>query len=129
MASLYCRFDDLYKYILNSKISLEEKHEFDGGNGYSKGLASVVEDTVFYELLDEEKKAVLVTFMKIFKEVNEDLRSKGADVQGLKFTPIHADVSFVNASDELDVEAFKNWRSEFKDAIFIGEKGEIIVLL
>ena len=32
---------------------------------------------------------------------------------------IHADVSFVNASDELDVEAFKSWREEFKNAEFI----------
>ena len=34
-------------------------------------------------------------------------------------TPIHADVSFVNASDELDLEQFKNWRQEYKDAEFI----------
>lgn len=39
---------------------------------------------------------------------------------------IHADVAFVNASDELDIEAFKNWRPEYKDAIFIGENGEVI---
>ncbi|MFL1010886.1 leucine--tRNA ligase [Flavisericum labens] len=39
------------------------------------------------------------------------------------FTPIHADVSFVNSSDELDVEAFKNWRTEFKDAEFVLEEG------
>ena len=31
---------------------------------------------------------------------------------------IHADVSFVNASDELDIEAFKSWREEFKNADF-----------
>jgi leucyl-tRNA synthetase len=37
---------------------------------------------------------------------------------------IHADVSFVNASDELDIEAFKNWRPEFKGAEFITEKDE-----
>lgn len=39
-----------------------------------------------------------------------------------KFTPIHADVSFVNASDELDIEGFKSWRPEYKDAEFICEK-------
>lgn len=39
------------------------------------------------------------------------------------FTPIHVDVSLVNASDELDVEAFKNWREEFKNAEFILEDG------
>ena len=32
---------------------------------------------------------------------------------------IHADVSFVNSSDELDVVAFKTWREEFNAAIFI----------
>ncbi len=32
---------------------------------------------------------------------------------------IHADVSFVNSSDELDIEAFRSWRDEFKGAKFI----------
>ncbi|UOB16269.1 leucine--tRNA ligase [Abyssalbus ytuae] len=41
--------------------------------------------------------------------------------------PIHADVSLINASDELDIEAFKNWRPEFKDAEFILEDGKYIV--
>lgn len=35
---------------------------------------------------------------------------------------IHTDVSFVNASDELDIVAFKNWREEFKEAEFITEE-------
>ncbi|WP_372792799.1 leucine--tRNA ligase [Lutibacter sp.] len=43
------------------------------------------------------------------------------------FTPIHADVSFVNAHDELDIEAFKNWRVEYKDAEFILEDDKYIV--
>ncbi len=38
-------------------------------------------------------------------------------------TNLHSDVSFVNSSDELDIEAFKNWRIEFKDAEFILEDG------
>ncbi|WP_339649259.1 leucine--tRNA ligase [uncultured Salegentibacter sp.] len=38
--------------------------------------------------------------------------------------PIHADVSLVNHSDELDVEGFKKWRPEFKDAEFITEENE-----
>jgi leucyl-tRNA synthetase len=41
--------------------------------------------------------------------------------------PIHADVSMVNASDELDIEAFKKWRPEFADAEFITENGKYIV--
>ncbi|WP_298365366.1 leucine--tRNA ligase [uncultured Lutibacter sp.] len=44
-----------------------------------------------------------------------------------KVQKIHSDVSFVNTSDELDVEAFKNWREEFKDAEFVLEDGKYIV--
>lgn len=51
--------------------------------------------------------------------------SKGL-IGNFKIQPIHADVSFVNAHDELDIEAFKNWRPEYKDAIFIGENGKIL---
>ncbi|OUD36322.1 leucine--tRNA ligase [Flavobacterium sp. FPG59] len=42
--------------------------------------------------------------------------------------PIHADVSMVNSSDELDVERFKAWREDYADAEFIlDENGKYIV--
>jgi leucyl-tRNA synthetase len=41
--------------------------------------------------------------------------------------PIHADVSLVNSSDELDVEGFKKWQPDYKDAEFILEDGKYIV--
>jgi len=45
-----------------------------------------------------------------------------------KVQPIHADVSIVNSSDELDVEKFKNSREEYKTAEFItDENGKYIV--
>lgn len=40
---------------------------------------------------------------------------------------IHVDVNFVNASDEMDVEAFKAWRTDYANAIFILEDGKYIV--
>jgi leucyl-tRNA synthetase len=39
--------------------------------------------------------------------------------------PLHADVSFLQG-DELDVEAFRNWREEYKSAEFILEEGKYI---
>ncbi|MEO2059871.1 MAG: DUF559 domain-containing protein [Mesonia sp.] len=42
-----------------------------------------------------------------------------------KTQKIHTDVSLVNTSNELDIEGFKNWRKEFKDAEFILENGEL----
>jgi leucyl-tRNA synthetase len=44
------------------------------------------------------------------------------------FQPIHADVSMVNSSDELDVEKFKAWREDYADAEFItDDNGKYIV--
>ncbi|QSW87252.1 leucine--tRNA ligase [Flavobacterium endoglycinae] len=45
-----------------------------------------------------------------------------------KVQPIHADVSMVNSSDELDVEKFKSWREDYADAEFIlDDNGKYIV--
>lgn len=47
--------------------------------------------------------------------------SKGL-IKDKKVQPIHVDVKFVNTSNELDIEAFKNWREDFKNAAFITEE-------
>jgi leucyl-tRNA synthetase len=45
-----------------------------------------------------------------------------------KVQPIHADVSMVNSSDELDIEKFKAWREDYADAEFIlDDNGKYIV--
>ena len=53
--------------------------------------------------------------------------SKGL-VGDRKAQKIHVDVSMVNTSDELDIEAFKNWRPEFNEATFELDEGKFIVL-
>ncbi|MBT8178371.1 MAG: class I tRNA ligase family protein, partial [Eudoraea sp.] len=52
--------------------------------------------------------------------------SKGL-VKDKDVTPIHADVSLVNASDELDIEGFRKWRPEFKESEFVLEDGKYLV--
>ena len=49
------------------------------------------------------------------------------DIDKIEINNIHTDVSFVNASDELDIEKFKAWREDYKDAEFILEDGKYIV--
>jgi leucyl-tRNA synthetase len=64
---------------------------------------------------------ILGTSAFIFREnATNSFYSKGL-LEGKIGQLIHVDVSFVNASDELDIEAFKNWREEFKAAKFISE--------
>ncbi|WP_370390585.1 leucine--tRNA ligase [uncultured Winogradskyella sp.] len=57
--------------------------------------------------------------LELYERVKSDL-----DKYSIKaaIIPIHADVSMVNSSDELNIEDFKNWRIEFKDSIFITEE-------
>ncbi len=39
--------------------------------------------------------------------------------EGQKTQPIHADVALINSSDELDIEGFRKWRTDYADAEFI----------
>ena len=52
--------------------------------------------------------------------------SKGL-INGVKTQAIHADVSLINSSNELDIEGFKKWRPENKEAEFILEDGKFLV--
>ncbi|WP_031427093.1 leucine--tRNA ligase [Flavimarina sp. Hel_I_48] len=89
-------------------------------SGYfiSKTVADKIEDNS----LDFDLKINLVKILnsEVIKNGNKE------HYQELNVSKTHTDVSFVNTSNNLDIEAFKNWRSEFKDAIFIGETGEEI---
>ncbi len=107
-----------------------------------------------FKNVDESGKAKKIIFVgkdlmeKIIKERSSIENSKGAfdsehfdllnasleknDVSKnvwSQFTPIHADVSLVNASNELDVVGFKNHplNKDYKDAEFILENGKYIV--
>ena len=46
---------------------------------------------------------------------------------GARLEPIHVDVNLVNASDELDLDGVRAWRSDFADAEFIGDEGRFVV--
>lgn len=69
---------------------------------------------------------------ELIKEFNVNLKSRltgyfdnklaKAELRINQVVPIHADVSLVNASDELDIQGYKSWRDEFADAEFITEE-------
>ncbi|HPE84272.1 MAG TPA: class I tRNA ligase family protein, partial [Aequorivita sp.] len=66
-------------------------------------------------------------FELLLKKINEEVKSLNGHehYENLEIIPLHTDVSFVNNSNELDIEAFKNWRTEYKDAVFILEDGNV----
>lgn len=73
-------------------------------------LESNSEDRDINRLLDAARKTIT-----LFK----DEPQFSSDSNFFSVIKIHADVTLVNASDELDVEGFKSWRDGFKDAFFI----------
>ncbi len=86
---------------------------------FDKGLVPV--DEYAKKLINQGM--ILGTSAFVYRVEGENkFVSKGL-TKGLNVQTIHADVSFVNASDELDIEAFKNWREEYKDAEFVLEDG------
>ncbi len=59
------------------------------------------------------------------QEGTNRLLSKGM-VGTLAVDPIHVDVSLIDASDELNIDALKSWRPEFENAEFIKEGQKFI---
>ncbi|HLV15359.1 MAG TPA: class I tRNA ligase family protein [Xanthomarina sp.] len=81
-------------------------------------------------------KGDLQTNKNYLKELKEKLAkiaglADASDLENLMIVPlaIHVKVQYVNASDELDIEGLKTdgeFGEDYKDAIFIGENGDII---
>ena len=88
---------------------------------FDKGLVPV--DEFAKKLINQGM--ILGTSAFIFREDGTNrFYSKGL-LEGKIGQLIHVDVSLVNTSDELDIEGFKSWREDFKDAKFIYEDNGI----
>ena len=55
----------------------------------------------------------------------EELKLTGLERNDPNVTPLHVDVNIVN-NNVLDIDAFRNWREEYKNAEFIREDGKYI---
>ncbi len=90
---------------------------------YDRGMVSVKEP--FKKLINQGM--ILGMSAMVYRIDGENTFISKGLIEGKSVQPIHADVSMINSSDELDIEAFKNWRPEFADAKFILEKDKYIV--
>ena len=64
----------------------------------------------------------------VYREDGSNTFYTKSKIAGVNTQALHVDVSLVNTSDELNIEAFKNSREEYKDAVFITEEnGKYIV--
>jgi leucyl-tRNA synthetase len=67
--------------------------------------------------LDYIKNEIYNALREVYAIEAKDL--KDIVISTSEIQAIHIDVSLINASDELDIEAFKKWRTDSKDAIFL----------
>jgi len=90
---------------------------------FDRGFLSVEEP--FKKMINQGMILGTSAFVYRIADTNKFI-SKGL-IGEQKVQAIHADVALVNVSNELDVEGFKAWRSEFADTEFILEEGKYIV--
>ncbi|MDO4229152.1 MAG: leucine--tRNA ligase [Capnocytophaga sp.] len=94
-------------------------------NKFLKDKGFVKEEEPFKKLINQGM--ILGTSAFVYRiEGTNTFISKGL-IKDEKVQAIHADVSLVNNSSELDIEAFKKWRADFANAEFILENGKYIV--
>ncbi|MGB6151374.1 MAG: class I tRNA ligase family protein [Pricia sp.] len=89
-------------------------------------LPEVFVSKSIYDKVIKADKIVVEDFRLLLQELlnNRDLNNYRV-TKYYDFSGVHSDVSLVSVSNELDIEAFKKWRPEYKNAIFILEGGEI----
>ena len=64
----------------------------------------------------------------VYREEGTNTFYTKSKIAGLNTQALHVDVSLVNTSDELDIDAFKNWREDYAEATFVTEEnGKYIV--
>lgn len=84
---------------------------------------------VYTEALEEDNKNLIISVIE--PDIEESVLNRIRNDELILITPIsltHIPVEYVNHSDELDIEGFKKWRPEFKDAKFLTEKEGVYVV-
>jgi len=118
--------EEALKYWENVDLYIGGSEHATGHLLYSRFWVKFLYDCGFIGVDEPFKKLInqgmiLGTSAFVYRDIDDTkFYSKGL-IEGRNVQSIHSDVSFINASDELDVESFKNWRSDYKDAEFILE--------
>ncbi|HOZ74489.1 MAG TPA: leucine--tRNA ligase [Flavobacterium sp.] len=91
---------------------------------YDRGFIS--QEEPFKKLINQGMILGMSAFVNRIEGTNKFISKN--QIGDKRVQPIHADVSFVNSSDELNIDAFRNWREDFRDAEFIPEEnGKFLV--
>ncbi|MCK0134267.1 class I tRNA ligase family protein [Arenibacter sp. S6351L] len=114
----------VYRYVLNWYTGDSEEWDSKSENNHQ---VTLIVSKKYYKWLNSEEYSldnnlVIDVLGDHIPDSFHNGRFRSSDI-----ALIHADVSFLNASDELDIEAFKKWRPEYEDAKFVLEDGKYVV--
>ncbi|MFD1161494.1 leucine--tRNA ligase [Hwangdonia seohaensis] len=110
-------YDKIYIISFNYIANADEIHEYGDSRFFHN---TKIQDKLTQTIRESLRGKVLKDEFDMSQKYVDDIEN--CNVTALYIRPLHTDVSFVNSSDELDIEAFKNWREEYKDAEFITEE-------
>ena len=124
--------EESQKYWENVDLYIGGSEHATGHLLYSRFWTKFLHDRGWLTVEEPFKKLInqgmiLGTSAFVYRLEGENVFVSKNQIKGNNVQPIHADVSLVNASDELDIEGFKKWRPEFADAKFLTEDGKYIV--
>jgi leucyl-tRNA synthetase len=120
---------DSMKYWGNVDLYVGGSEHATGHLLYSRFWVKVLYDLGFLQVDEPFKKLInqgmiLGESAFVYRVEGENKFVSAECAKEFTVQAIHADVSFVNASNELNIEAFKDWREEYKNAEFITKKGK-----
>ena len=134
----YLNFEEPFKKLINQgKITGESKFVYRVGLTFHVGHGSGKNPEVYLSkyYVDQVRNSNLTTTelneirLQVDKGVEEFNRKNSSQVQVANFRldpdsiqPLHVDINIVN-DGELDVEAYKRWRPDFANSIFVTENG------
>ncbi|APU67855.1 leucine--tRNA ligase [Christiangramia flava] len=124
--------EEAQKYWENVDLYIGGSEHATGHLLYSRFWTKFLHDRGYLTVEEPFKKLInqgmiLGTSAFVYRLEGENVFVSKNQINGNSVQPIHADVSLVNSSDELDIEGFKNWRPEFQDAKFLTEDGKYVV--
>ncbi|MDX1545157.1 MAG: class I tRNA ligase family protein, partial [Christiangramia sp.] len=124
--------EEAQKYWENVDLYIGGSEHATGHLLYSRFWTKFLHDRGWLTVEEPFKKLInqgmiLGTSAFVYRLEGENVFVSKNQINGNDVQPIHADVSLVNASDELDIEGFKKWRPEFAEAKFLTEDGRYIV--
>lgn len=123
-------FDEPYRKLLNQGMiqgSSRFVYRSTTSYGFNKGADSPLSPVFISKDIVDRIESGDNSAIELVKEHLKKIYSHRdvGEVYDIEYVPIHVDVNIVDGI-ELDIEAFKKWREEYKDAEFILESDKYI---